>query len=116
MGVGLNPVDLLSRYQNPPVETPAKTNQPPAINQEPEYKLNGNFGWNVGGVSGVNPATETQGVSRVIDPSLYTTGIDGSPIAQGTQGVGLGINMKEGADSHYDSLYGHAQHTKWLVA
>lgn len=105
------------------VEKPAMVYQPaneqqvqqPVIS-DPEYKLGGDFGWNVG-VSGVDPLGGVYGVGRVTPKEFTVQGIGGEQISYANSKGQVGLTeMEPGAGSHYDPLLGHANHKKWLVA
>ena len=86
------------------------------VDNNPNYKLGENFGWNVG-VSGVESAGGVYGVGRVTPKEFTVQGITGEQISYANSQGQVGLTeMQAGAGSHYDPLLGHATHKTWLVA
>ncbi len=101
------PVDK-GAIQNPPTQQPVE-------NQD--YKLTGNFGWNVGGVTGVEGTSGAYGVGRTTPSAFLVQSEDGNNISYANSRGHVGCTeMAEGAGNHYDPLNGHAKHKTWFVA
>lgn len=118
--MGVNAVTSKDPYEflkRPIHQVNGQEQQPPKVTQQP--KVDEQQPYALGQLGGITVAPRVNGVEGVVRTQHIgmVQGEDGmTPISMGSQGVGFGTVMADGAGEHYDNGLGHSKHTKWWAA